>query len=126
MRDSLTTLMVGFLVGLVACKAPERARPTGVPADAVWAGRGGHGHFISCGYGMGRELIPCRVFNDQTGAVEAEGRFALTGIPRDTSPQRFRYSFFDGKRIYLQDGSVLNPSREPATDGGPEQGSAAE
>jgi len=54
----------------------------------------------------------CSVYNDYTGRLEAQGLFKISGPSRAEDCSRFAYSAFDGKRIYLKDGSVLTPVAE--------------
>jgi hypothetical protein len=87
-------------------------RPKGVPADAVWAGGADGGSFIKCSFDPSAGLNFCTVYNDFTGKIEAEGRFAISGPARPEDVTEFSFSGFDGKKIYLKDGSILNPTAD--------------
>jgi len=45
--------------------------------------------------------------------VEAEGFFKISGPSRADNVGRFSYSGFDGKKIFLKDGSMLTPLANP-------------
>lgn len=113
-RNQLIAFLTAGL-GTMACSShvSPPPRPKGVPADAVWAGGADGGSFIRCSYDAGTSLNVCSAHNDHTGRLEVQGQFTITGPTRAKDVGRFEYSGFDGKRIYLRDGSVLE-LREPA------------
>jgi hypothetical protein len=113
-RNQLITFLIAGL-GTMACTThvSPPPRPKGVPADALWAGGADGGSFIRCSYDAGTDLNMCSAYNDRTGRLEIQGQFTITGPTRAKDVWRFEYSGFDGRRIYLTDGSVLAP-REPA------------
>ncbi len=112
-------LLVLASVATVACmgRVSPPPRPKGVPLDAVWAGGVDGGSFISCSYNAANGLNLCAVYNDYTGQREAQGQFKISGPTRAEDVGRFAYSAFDGKKIYLKDGSVLAPSVPTVPEG---------
>jgi hypothetical protein len=109
MRLPLTLLIAVVVVGCSTRVNPP-PRPKGIPVDAVWAGGTDGGSFIKCAFEAKTALDTCSVFNDRTGELEAQGEYKLTGRSRAQDAVQFKYSGFDGHRIYLMDGSVLVPS----------------
>jgi hypothetical protein len=110
-RKNLIPIVVAALL-VVGCsrRISSPPRPSGVPADAVWAGGADGGSFIKCAFDSATGLDLCSVFNDYTGETEARGRYRVDGKSRAQDAGQFAYSAFDGKKIYLKDGSVLSPS----------------
>jgi len=108
----VTVLLLFFLVIVTSCMnhVSPPPRPKGVPADAVWAGGADGGSFIKCYYEPSTRLNFCTVYNDFTGKIEAEGRFTIRGSMRPEDVSQFSFSGFDGKKIYLKDGSILIPT----------------
>jgi len=68
--------------------------------------------FIECSYDLESMLNKCTAYNDHTGGIEATGNFKIAGPSRASEADKFSYSGFDGKRIYLMDGSVLTKISE--------------
>ncbi len=91
----------------------EHVRPKGVPTDAVWAGGADGGSYIKCVYNSKDGLLYCTVYNDYTGDVRANGPFKITGPSKPENVSKFKYSGYDGKKIYLLDGSVISSTVEP-------------
>lgn len=108
----LVLLSMAFLWSACRRRAIPPPRPEGVPNTAVWAGGVDGGSFIRCSFESGDSLNRCSVYNDYTGRLEAQGPFKISGPSRAEDFNRFAYSAFDGKRIYLKDGSVLTPVAE--------------
>ena len=110
-RRPLILIIVTALFVVSCSRQPSPPpRPNGVPADALWAGGSDGGSFIKCDFDSATALDVCSVFNDHTGETEARGQYRVDGRSKAQDAARFEYSAFDGKRIYLKDGSVLSPS----------------
>lgn len=122
-----------------ACEPGEvsaPARPTKVPAAAVWAGGADGGAWIECSVQRSvQDHYRCRVYDDYEGSVWAEGEYVLRLSRWNTSeknallepanqPAALRYSSFDGRLIHLADSLVLVPDgwiNYPFNSGGKKQ-----
>lgn len=110
---SLHLLMIGICF-MTACATEPTVppHPKSVPASAVWAGGTDGGAFIECSYDSETRLNKCTAYNDHTGEIETTGTFKIAGPSRANEADKFRYSAFDGNRIYLMDGSILTKVSE--------------
>ncbi len=114
----------GALLGAIACGAlsflmacnrdytPKRA--AGVPESAVWAGGADGGAWIECQVTPNGKSNPCKIWNDQTGALEAMGDFHMEKALRAATEEELRYQGFDGTRIHLSGDKSMVPL--PGTD----------
>lgn len=100
-------LFIGFVLMACTRRAVPPPRPRGVPEAAVWAGGVDGGSFIKCTFEPADSLNKCSVYNDYTGRLEVDGLFRISGPSKADDVGNFTYSAFDGRRIYLKDGSVL-------------------
>lgn len=109
---AIRILLMLTVISVAGCssKVSAPARPNGVPANAIWVGGADGGSFITCSYDPRSAVNLCTVYNDHTGQIEAEGPFKITGPTGPADVDGFQYSAFDGREIYLSDGSVLSPT----------------
>ena len=134
MRPFVTFLARGLLLILCAAitnvipmgcgpQARAPARPKLVPMDAAWAGGADGGAFFRCVFDFSSGLDACAVYNDYTGTEDVQGLFRIKGRSKAKDARRFAYSGFDGRKIYLKDGSILEPIPGSGTgvDAVPEQ-----
>jgi hypothetical protein len=106
-RTWLLATAASIAIGL-ACRSasgPPR-RATGVPAAAVWAGGADGGAWILCQ--PGGVSNDCEVY-DEDGSLMLRGQFIVAGAHRAASRAELRYTACDGERIFLANGSVLEP-----------------
>jgi hypothetical protein len=104
--------LAGFLVlvsPLLSCGHPAEPakRPSGVPADAVWAGGEDGGAYIQCVVDMAHNRDTCKVWNDYTGASSGWGDYRLVKENRAASASELKFAGAGGDSIYLQNGLVL-------------------
>ena len=104
---------VAVAVGCGYRKVPPD-RPTGVPAQAVWAGGPDGGSFILCEIELGRDVNTCTVYNEDTGQVMEQGDFRLKIEGRAARASELRYAWADwGGMIGLADGRTLQRVQTP-------------
>lgn len=103
-----------LLLGCDKVHAP--ARPSGVPASAVWAGGVDGGAFIDCSPSWNGEPNPCTVYNDSVGDIDISGRFVIEGQKKGASANQLKYNGAPaGARIDLKNQLtlVLLPQERP-------------
>jgi hypothetical protein len=93
----------------VGCHNKAPAKPSGVPASAVWAGGADGGAFFDCVPSQKGEPNVCTVYNDSTGAIYMSGKFVLQGQTRGAKADELKYDSTDGNKIYLERNLVLVP-----------------
>ena len=95
------------VVALVACSGRPPRRPEGLPAAAVWVGKGEQGRFVEIG---GREGIiwSITVF-DAKGGRHPAARWRLQGFAR-ASLEPEEIVGFREEALVLTDGSRLVPA----------------
>lgn len=102
-----------ILVGLGCMKRThEPPRPKQVPSEAVWAGGADGGSFIACTFDEKSGSLFCKIYNDFSGVLVAEGHYNSGRLSRPIDTNKLKFSGFDGKRIYLSDGLVLTPESD--------------
>lgn len=117
------TLISASLAFLIGCtdqmKPPER--PQKVPPEAVWAGGVDGGAWFLCKEVINKPVhYDCTIYNDYTGDIGTQGRFALRGYGWDEGKKQAIYSAvepakelqfrsYDGEKIYLKGSLVLLP-----------------
>jgi len=114
--------MLCSICSLLGCEAKVVApqRPATVPASAIWAGGADGGAWINCAPISG-ERYSCVVFDDQRGAVWAQGEYLLRGQVSATSQPHLQYVSFNGTHIDVVGGQTLVPDgwiTFPFSDGG--------
>jgi len=104
-------VMLLFLtVLLAACSSPEPPpRLPSIPSEAVWVGGVDGGVWIWCK--EARDLNFCTVYNEHSGEEWKHGGFVVEGTHEGVSSRELQYDYFDGERIGLQDGRVLEPDK---------------
>ena len=85
-----------------------RTRPSGVPSEALWVGGADGGAYVRCTIDPARDVNPCSVWNDYTGALIESGNYRLRKEGRAATESELHISFpdFNGL-IYLEHGLVL-------------------
>ncbi len=112
MKALILIVTVSVLICLAACRRPAslepKVRPAGVPSDALWVGGADGGAYVYCGINVGRNVNPCKVWNDYTGQLIESGDYRLIKENRAARASELRISFPDfGGKIYLEGGLVL-------------------
>ena len=104
-------LAAGLGSVLAACtpKASAPPRPSTVPPSAIWAGGVDGGAWFECEVAASGQSNRCTIYNDYTGAVWMQGQFALRVEKRGATKEELAYEAFDGIRIHLRGGKVLDP-----------------
>ena len=127
-----------FLV--LACDAGEVSapkRPAVVPPTAVWAGGSDGGAWLECvPVGSISTRYRCTTYNEDTGAVWAQGEYVIRSThwdkgakkalyePVNKTPASLQYTSFDGEIIRLAQQLVLVPDgriNHPFEKGGKKQ-----
>ena len=105
-KFSCLALGLGWLAG---CHTPVVVppRPASVPAEAVWAGGADGGAWIGCALPLGRATNTCTVWDDD-GRHWLTAKFERRRVVRDAAA--VTALGFNGRRIGLSDGSVLEPT----------------
>jgi hypothetical protein len=103
---------------LSACQCEVRSterdpppRPSGVPANAIWAGGVDGGDFILLSPAKADGTYPVKIYNDHSGDLEFSGRLRLkepSTAPIDVTDPK-TYSDWDGESLSLRDGRTLSP-----------------
>lgn len=86
-------------------------RPSGVPAQAIWAGGIDGGDFIVLSPATGDGIYLAKIYNDHSGDLEFSGKLRLKGsitVPIDVTDPK-TYSDWDGESLSLRDGRTLTP-----------------
>jgi hypothetical protein len=105
----LAKLPMFLIVGLLAGAQHAPARPSGVPASAVWVGGADGGAFFDCVPSYSGEPNPCTVYNDGNGDVYMSGKFVLEGQGRGATANELKFEDADGHRIHLEHDLTLRP-----------------
>ena len=96
---------------LLACGKPTELRPqnrpTGVPADAVWAGGPDGGAYIRCTIEAARNVDRRSVWNDFTGQSNGPEDYKLLKEQRAATDTELRYTGAANDSIFLQHGMIL-------------------
>jgi len=122
----LAAVLILLCGALLGCNRDEpRAKPSAVPASAVWAGGPDGGAYIDCGPSQKGEPNACTVYHDGTGEVWGSGRFVLPG-QRGASAAQLKYSGADGVSIFLRGDLMLSPAQTPRPASVPESAQLAE
>ena len=102
-------MLVTLLGVQYACYRPyPPPRPSGVPAQAVWAGGMDGGSYILCDISSSRDVNHCTVWNDSTGRMEEEGDYRLLYKNRAATRDELQFHWADrAGRIGLRDNEVL-------------------
>jgi hypothetical protein len=111
-RIALYIIWTQTVVSSFACSTPSGPppRPSGVPADAKWAGGSDGGAWVRCAADAGGYW--CTVYDDETGEVWVRGLFVTSSERRESRPADLTYRSFDGRAIHLADGHVLDPASD--------------
>lgn len=100
-----SALLVGVLL-MLACSSRPPRRPEGLPAAAVWVGKGKSGRFVEVGSREG-SLWTLAVYEAQ-GQRHPATRWRLQGFARASLEPQEIAGFQEGA-LLLQDGSRLVP-----------------
>lgn len=93
---------------LRACAAETREKaPSGVPADAVWAGGADGGAYVRCSLDKERGLDKCIVWNDFNGETDGLKDYRLEKEHRAASVDELKFTGAVNDLIFLQNGLVL-------------------
>jgi len=95
------------VLALVACSSHPPRRPEGLPATAVWIGKGDPGRFVDIGARNG-VYWTIQVFESK-GQRNPVTRWRLQGFARTSLEPQEIVGFADGA-IRLNDGSTLVPA----------------
>jgi hypothetical protein len=105
------TCLAGAGCNLQSGEPDAPARPSGVPATALWAGGVDGGNFILMSPGKNDGSYPLKVYHDQTGELEFNGAVRLD--KPSTSPINVQdgktFNGWDGDTLHLRDGRSLSP-----------------
>jgi hypothetical protein len=111
-------LAVAINAALSACQCevqstePEAPpRPSGVQAKAIWAGGVDGGDFILLTPAKPDGTYAAKIYNDHSGDLEFSGKLRLKGTratPINVNDPK-TYSGWDGARLSLRDGRILEP-----------------
>jgi hypothetical protein len=82
--------------------SPPRQRPSGIPANAVWAGGPDGGSYFRCTVDQARNINPCTIWNDETGSVILSEDFWVGGEDRAATSEELEYGWYDGLVIGLR------------------------
>lgn len=112
-KNIVFCLLLCLVLGVSCRDRSSHLRPAQVPATAVWVGGADGGVWIDCQTGKDGKSNYCKIFNENTGTIEAEGEFLLRGSHRPATREELRFNSFDGYVIRLEDGKVLEPIAGP-------------
>lgn len=100
-------LLVCFLF---SCSPTPPARHPNVPSTAVWTGGFEGGSWIDCLPEPATENgFSCSIFHEDTGELVMKGTFVAHGAEVREGAAALRFEGFDGDRILLHGGGVLEP-----------------
>ena len=98
----------------ISCKHDQtHVRPQQVPASANWVGGVNGGVWIECSIDDRNKVNYCKIYNENTGSIEAEGAFVLKGTQKAASRDELYFNSFDGYVIRMENGKVLEPIAGP-------------
>lgn len=122
MRPVSRGVLVMILAAGLACCAnlAPPPRPAAVPPSAVWAGGADGGSWIDCRWTTKEPVIAydCRVYDDPSGDLSAEGYYVLGRCGREFEPEPggpfgggtfSSYDAFDGTVIFVSRARCLVP-----------------
>lgn len=84
-------------------------RPKGIPLSAQWAGSVDGGAWIECRIEPQLNMNYCVAYNYQSGEVSTEGYYRMSDTKDAAQRDELLLDGFDGARIYLANGRVLEP-----------------
>lgn len=102
----MRTAALGSVLLLLACASRPPRRPEGLPAAAVWVGKGKAGRFVEVGPREGTLWSLAVV--DAKGQRHPATKWRLQGFARASLEPQEISGFVDGA-LLLQDGSRLVP-----------------
>ena len=105
-RLGVTAALAAFGLLQIACYRPYPPnKPSGVPAEAVWAGGVDGGGWVFCS-ASSAEYNECTIY-DEEGRSQGPARYVLKDSGVAASAEQLKYTYATGKAIGLQGGLEL-------------------
>jgi hypothetical protein len=108
-------VLLAAAIVLAGCRGnyyEDPVRPAKVPKNASWTRTSDGIVWILCKGGKGGDQ--CTVYSASTGSILIKGTFLLVGTSKGLAADKLSYDYFDGKRILLNDGRMLQCAQEPS------------
>jgi hypothetical protein len=98
--------LITLALSHVACYRPYPPnKPSGLPADAVWAGGLDGGGWVLCS-ASSAEYNDCTIY-DEEGRTQGPARYVLKGSGAAAKTDQLKYTYVTGKAIGLKGGLEL-------------------
>ncbi len=111
MKRQGSWLGMALVAVMLGCAPRAPQKPAGLPEESFWVGTRQSGVFVLIGP-KDREGWKVKIFNDHSGAIQAEGLFTLRGMARAEITREDLLSY-DGNALHLADGALLAPKVKP-------------